>query len=89
MTWTQSDYLFFFDRWLVPMIAEEYAVDEEKALRLFINSQTYKLLTDEETKLFRESPLVIFDLYKTEHETGDPRNSSYIKNDAYEQEKTI
>jgi hypothetical protein len=84
MKWKKSDYLFFFDRWLVPMIVEEYGVDEEKALRLFINSQTYEMLSDEATKLFRESPLVIFDLYKAEQETGNPRNSSYIKNDAYE-----
>ena len=82
MKWTKSDYLFFFDRWLVPMIVEEYEVDEEKALRLFINSQTYEMLADETTKLFRESPLVIFDLYKAEQETGNPRNSSYIKTDA-------
>jgi hypothetical protein len=84
MKWTKSDYLFFFDRWLVPMITEEYGVDEERAVRLFINSHTYRLLADEMTKLFRESPLVIFDLFKTEYETGDPRNSSYIKNDACE-----
>ena len=81
MKWTKSDYLFFFDGWLVPMITEEYKIDEEEALRLFINSQTYQLLSDETTKLFRESPLVIFDLFKTEQKTGDPRNSTYIKND--------
>jgi len=84
MKWTKSDYLFFFDRWLVPMIAEEYGLDEEEALRSFINSQTYQLLADEATKLFRESPLLIFDLFKVECKTGDPRNSSYIKNDDYE-----
>jgi len=61
------------------MIAEEYGIDEEQALRLFINSQTYQLLADETTKFFRESPLVIFDLFKAERETGDPRNSSYIR----------
>jgi hypothetical protein len=84
MKWKKSDYLFFFDRWLVPMISEKYNIDEETALRQFINSQTYRLLSDETTKLFRESPLVIFDLFCTECETGDPRNSSYIKNDAYD-----
>jgi hypothetical protein len=77
--WTKSDYLFFFDRWVIPMITEAYKLDEEKALSLFINSQTYQLLADDTTKLFRESPLVIFDMYKAEHETGNPRNSSYIK----------
>jgi hypothetical protein len=85
MKWTKSDYMYFFDRWLIPMIAEEYVLEEERAMRQFINSETYKLLEDEETKLFRESPLVIFDMYKAEYETGDPRNSSYIKNDGYEQ----
>jgi hypothetical protein len=81
MNWTTSDYMYFFDRWLVPMIVEKYGVDEGKALRLFINSETYQMLSDRETKLFRESPLVIFDMYKAECETGNPRNSSYIKND--------
>jgi len=79
MKWTKSDYLFFFDRWVIPMITEKYGIDEEKALRLFIDSETYQLLSDDSTKLFRESPLVIFDLYCAEHETGNPRNSSYIK----------
>jgi hypothetical protein len=84
MTWKKSDRMYFFDHWVVPMISERYKFDEEQALRMFINSQTYKLLEDEDTKLFRESPLVIFDLYKAEQETGDPRNSLYIKNDSYE-----
>jgi len=80
MKWTKSDYLFFFDRWVIPMVAEEYQLDEEKALKLFIDSQTYQLLSDQTTKLFRESPLFIFDMFKAEQETGNPRNSSYIKN---------
>jgi len=84
MKWSKSDYLFFFDRWLVPMIAEAYNKDEENAFLLFVHSQTYQLLSDETAKLFRESPLVIFDLFKAEYETGDPRNSSYIQNDEYE-----
>jgi hypothetical protein len=77
----KSEYLFFFDKWVIPMIAEEFKIAEEKALRWFIHSQTYQMLLDEETKLFCESPLVIFDLFKAERETGDPRNSTYIKND--------
>jgi hypothetical protein len=81
MKWAKSDYLFFFERWVIPMIAENYGISEEQAIRKFLNSQTYSLLADEATKLFRESPLVIFDLYKNEHETGNPRNSSYIKSE--------
>ncbi|MDR2563030.1 MAG: hypothetical protein LBC98_03710 [Prevotellaceae bacterium] len=77
--WTKSDAMFFFDRWIIPMIADEFKIDETKALRDFILSETYKMLADDETKLLRESPLFIFDLFKAERETGDPRNSNYIR----------
>jgi hypothetical protein len=75
--------LYFYDSWVIPIICERYGVDEERAMRSFICSDTYKMLSDEEMKLFRESPLVIFDMYKSEVETGNPRNSSYIQGDAY------
>jgi len=41
------------------------------------------MLSDYSTKLFIESPLVIFDMYKAEKEKGNPRESSYIKGDSY------
>jgi hypothetical protein len=75
--------LYFFDNWVIPIIREKYRIDEKQAMRKFIFSETYKMLSDEELKLFRESPLVIFDTYKNEVETGNPRNSSYIQGDAY------
>ena len=78
-----SDYLYFFDSWVIPKICEVYKTDAETATRNFIFSQTYQMLCDYELKLFRESPLVIFDMYKNEVEKGNPRESSYIKGDAY------
>jgi len=72
-----SEALYFYDCWVIPIICDEYAVDEEQAMRKFIFSETYKILSGKETKLFGASPLVIFDMYKSEVETGNPRNSSY------------
>jgi hypothetical protein len=83
MTRVSSDMLYFFDSWLIPKISEEYKISEETAMKDFVYSETYKMLSDYSTKLFRESPLVIFDMYKAEKEKGDPRESSYIKGDAY------
>ena len=83
MSRVSADMLYFFGSWLVPKISEEYKVSEETAVKNFIKSETYKMLSDESLKLFRESPLVIFDMYKKEIETGNPRESSYIKGDAY------
>jgi hypothetical protein len=78
-----SDMLYFFDSWLIPKISEEYKISEETAMKNFIYSETYNMLSDYSTKLFIESPLVIFDMYKTEKEKGNPRESSYIKGDSY------
>ncbi|MDR2595578.1 MAG: hypothetical protein LBC87_12485 [Fibromonadaceae bacterium] len=78
-----SDMLYFFDSWLIPKISEEYKISEETAMKNFIYSETYNMLFDYSTKLFIESPLVIFDMYKAEKEKGNPRESSYIKGDAY------
>jgi hypothetical protein len=61
------------------MIAEKYKVSEENALYRYISSETYKIHADEENKLYWESPLVIWDLYQAEIETGNPRNSTYIQ----------
>ena len=83
MTRVSSDMLYFFDTWLIPKISAEYGIGEEAAMKEFIYSETYKMLSDYATKLFRESPLVIFDMYKAEKEWGDPRESSYIKGDSY------
>jgi hypothetical protein len=79
MNWKMSDYLFFFEQFLVPLIAEKYNVSEENALRKYIFSETYKMLADADNKLYWESPLVIWDLYQSEIATGNPRNSTYIQ----------
>jgi hypothetical protein len=78
-----SDYMFFFDDWVIPMIVEKYGLDEQTALRKFIFSETYKMLSDPKLKLYLESPLFIFDMYENEVEKGDPRKSSYIQGDMY------
>jgi hypothetical protein len=83
MKYVDSEMLYFFDSWVIPIICKEYKIGEMRAVRDFIFSETYKMLANEELKLFRESPLVIFDMYKSEVETGNPRNSSYIRGYAH------
>ena len=78
-----SDLLYFFGVHVIPLIRGQYGMGEDEAIRKFFNSETYAMLRDPATKLFRESPLVIFDMFKAEAETDDPRQSSYIQGDAY------
>ena len=53
-------------------------VNEYNAIVNFYNSQTYNLLSDCNTKLWWYSIYAIFEIFKTEKETGSVLNSPYI-----------
>ena len=71
--------LDFFDRVVIGKIIEKYGFDEQDALRKFIKSKTYKILTNTEMTFDKGSPLIVFDLWECEQITGDPANSLYIR----------
>lgn len=71
----------FFDRHVSHMIIEKYGFDEMKAIRLFIESETYQMLIDPELEVYKMSPRIVFDMWETERVTGDPRNSQYLRSD--------
>lgn len=59
---------------LIPQIVEhiiqkEKMVEEEALLRFYL-SKTYKMLSNEESKLWHYSPLTIYEIWKNELETG-------------------
>jgi hypothetical protein len=56
---------------VVDMIVKECGVNELDATNMFYRSQTYKYLSDEETKMWHFSPLTIFNIWKVEKETGE------------------
>ena len=37
------------------------------------------MLIDKETGVYKDSPLIIFDMWEAEKVTGNPRNSQYIR----------
>lgn len=71
----------FFDRYVGKLISEKYGFDDKKAIRLFIESETYQMLMDVETEVYRMSPYILFDIWEAEKITGEPRNSQYIRSD--------
>lgn len=71
--------LDFFDRQVADMIAEKYALEDRKAVRLFLESETYQMLLDKKTEIYMMSPNIVFDLWENEQVTGNPRNSRYIR----------
>jgi hypothetical protein len=63
---------------ITQLIMQRYNIGEYNAITDFYSSETYKLLSDYNTKLWWYSVYAIFDIYKTERETGSAFNSPYI-----------
>ena len=63
---------------VVQLIMQKYKENEFIAIDTFYNSETYKLLSDCDTKLWWYSIYAIFEIFKTEKETGSVFDSPYI-----------
>ena len=63
---------------VVQLIMQTYKDSEYNAIVSFYNSETYKLLSDCNTKLWWYSISALFEIFKTEKETGSVFNSPYI-----------
>lgn len=73
--------LDFFDRYIILAMVEKYGFNELDAIKIFISSETYRLLIDVELELYKVSPYIIFDMWENEKITGNPRNSLYLRAD--------
>jgi hypothetical protein len=63
---------------LVQRIAEDHEMDPIDALDAFYHSQTYEMLINPELLLWDLSDKALYDLWKTEQATGNPRDSVYL-----------
>ena len=63
---------------IAQLIMQTYNINEYDAIVSFYNSETYKLLSNSDTKLWWYSIHAIFEIYKTETETGSVFNSLYV-----------
>lgn len=84
MTKVSARTLDFFDRQVVYMIVEKYGMEEKMAIMKFIKSETYQMLIDAETEVYKMSPHIVFDMWESENVTGNPRNSQYIRGEMNE-----
>lgn len=70
-----------YDTELAELISRRRGVSLMEGLRLFLKSETHKMLLDNELRLWYFSPLAIFDMWENEEATGDPGNSLYLRGD--------
>jgi len=63
---------------ITQMIMQKYNLGEHEAIVDFYNSDTYRLLSDSDTKLWWHSVYAIFEIYMTEKKTDSVFNSPYV-----------
>lgn len=73
--------LSFYGEKVSQMITDKYDIEPLEALRKFLFSETYKMLTDIELEMWDFSPFGIFDMWEAEQITGNPRKSLYLRRD--------
>lgn len=56
---------------IVDIIVQKEKMVEDEALVRFYLSKTYKMLSDEKSKLWYYSPLTIYEIWKNEFDTGE------------------
>lgn len=71
--------LKYYDREVAKMIMQKYGIDELEAVRRFINSETYNMLSDIRLEMWEFGYPALFNMWECEQITGDPRNSSYFR----------
>ena len=81
MNRTRPSILQNVDAMVAREIARNRDISDMDALRLFVVSETHRMLVDDDLKLWYFSPLAIFDMWENEIATGDPRNSLYLRGD--------
>ena len=66
---TSAEILDYYDEEVVKMIA----------LREYLQSETYSMMTDSELEMWEFGASAIFEMWENEKITGNPRNSIYLR----------
>lgn len=70
-----------YNKTVIKSIMEKYAKPEMEAMRLFLGSETHRMLEDADLARWEFSVRAIFDMWEVEQITGDPRNSQYLRSE--------
>lgn len=81
---TRASILQTYDVEVSKMIDNRKNISEMDVFHLFASSEIHRMLEDVNLRMWYFSSLVIFDMWENEIETGDPRNSLYLRGDEIE-----
>lgn len=73
--------LDYYNKNVIPRIAEKYGLDIMDAARDFLTSEVHSMIEDPELEMWEFSERAVFDMWEVERITGDPRNSTYLRSE--------
>lgn len=71
--------IYWIESVICSLIAKEKKISNTDAFDLFSKSKTHSMLMDKSMEMWLFSPEALFDIWKVEEKTGDPRNSPYLE----------
>ena len=74
-----TNILDYYDREVINLMIQKYNLSPMDAFKMFITSNTYKMLCNEKLEMWDFGPKVIFEIFETEKITGSPKNSIYLR----------
>lgn len=73
--------LDYYNKSVIQLIMDKYAMNQMDAAHAFLLSQTHAMLENPDMAMWEFSARAIFDMWESEKITGDPRNSSYLRSE--------
>lgn len=77
----QEHMRYYLNAEVSTLIANSRNISPLEGLRLFLKSEVYLMLCDDDLDMWEFSPLALYDMWENEITTGDPRNSLYLRGD--------
>ena len=74
-------FLHYYDKEIIKEMVLKYNFTYMEALRKFLNSETYKMLSNINLGMWQFGYPAILEMWECEQIVGDPRKSSYIRMD--------
>ena len=74
-----SLFLDYYDKEVIKMIVEKYGYTYMEAFRKFLNSKTYKMISNIKLEMWDFGCPAIFDMWECEQKTGTPQTSSCLR----------
>ena len=74
--------LDYYNKCIVNRIIDKYKMEPMDAIRAFMLSKTHAMLEDPEMALWEFAEWAVFDIWEAEYQTGNPRNSIYLRSEA-------